>query len=251
VSAFHFACLFAAGMAAGCINVVVGSGSLITFPTLLALGYPPVLANVTNTVGVFPGSFVGAYHYRRELRGQWHRAVRLGGVSVLGSALGCVLLLTLPSSVFDFVVPILVLTACVLVVVQPALARRVAERRTAAAGGAGGPLLTTGVLACSTYGGYFGAAQGVILLALLGSFLEPDMQRVNALKNVLAGVSNFSAGVVFAIVTDVSWPAAAAIAVGSLIGGQLGAPIAKRLPPLLFRIVIVVVGIAAILKLVT
>jgi uncharacterized protein len=240
--------LGAAGVAAGTINTVVGSGSLVTFPTLLALGYPAVLANVTNTVGIFPGSVSGVVGYRRELRGGIGRAVRFGMLSTLGSIAGALLLLELPESAFGAIVPVLILLACALVVVQPLLSTWLATRRPR--GHHGGPLLWFAILLTGAYGGYFGAAQGVLLLALLAIFLDDDLQRLNGLKNVLAGVANGVAAVVFIAITDVAWGAAAALAVGAVIGGQLGATVGRRLPPPVYRAVIVLVGLAAAVKLI-
>jgi uncharacterized membrane protein YfcA len=235
--------LGAAGIAAGTINTVVGSGSLVTFPTLLAIGYSPVLANVTNTVGVFPGSVSGVVGYRRELRGGVGRAMRFGLLSALGGVAGALLLLQLPESAFDTIVPILILIACLLVVVQPRLSAWLATRQRRRHHG--GPLLWLGILLTGAYGGYFGAAQGVLLIALLAIFLDDDLQRLNGLKNVLAGVANGVAAVVFISISHVAWGAAAALAVGAVIGGQLGATVGRRLPPPVYRGVIVVVGVVA------
>jgi uncharacterized membrane protein YfcA len=235
-----------AGVGAGTINTVVGSGTLITFPVLLAVGYPPVLANVTNTVGLFPGSLSGAVGYRRELAGQRRRLTVLGTASLIGSLIGAALLLLLPPGAFRLIVPVLIVLACVLVVLQPRLSRRIGRRPD----GHGGPLLYLGVLGSGVYGGYFGAAQGVLLIALLGLMLDNDLQRVNAAKNVLAAVVNGTAAIVFALVTDVAWAAALLIAIGSVIGGQLGAKVGRRLSPALLRLVIVLVGMVAIVLIV-
>ena len=206
-----------AGLAAGGINAVVGSGTLITFPTLLALGYPPVIANVSNTVGLAPGSFAGAWGYRRELTGQRKRLLALGALAMIGGALGAVLLLTLPESAFRTIVPALIGIACVLVVVQPWLTRRLGTREGRPAHG--GVLLSAGVLGTGVYGGYFGAAQGVLLIAVLALGTGEPLQRVNAVKNVLAGVVNGVAAVVFIAVTEVDWAVAGLIGVGSVAGG--------------------------------
>jgi uncharacterized membrane protein YfcA len=235
--------LGAAGAAAGAINTVVGSGSLITFPTLLALGYAPVLANVTNTVGIFPGSVSGIVGYRRELRGGVGRAVRFGMLSTLGSIAGALLLLQLPESAFDAIVPALILIACVLVAIQPRLSAWLTARQRR--GQHGGPLLWLGILLTGAYGGYFGAAQGVLLIALLAIFIDDDLQRLNALKNVLAGVANGVAAVVFILISEIAWGAAASLAVGAIIGAQLGATVGRRLPPPVYRTTIVLVGVIA------
>lgn len=234
--------LFAAGIAAGTVNTIVGSGSLITFPTLLAFGYPPLLANVTNNIGVLPGSFSGLIVSRVELRGQRQRLVRLAVGSLLGGIAGAVLLLRLPESVFDGVVPVLILLACALVAIQPRITSAV--RRRGRPIGHGAVLLWAAVLLTGVYGGYFGAAQGVILVAVLGVFVDEDLPRLNAAKNVLAGMANLAAAIVFALTTDVAWHAALAIAAGAAIGGQFGPRIGRRLPPAAYRGVIVVVGVA-------
>jgi uncharacterized membrane protein YfcA len=237
-----------AGIGAGTINTVVGSGTLITFPTLLAVGLPPVTANVSNTVGLFPGSFVGAYGYRRELAGQGGRSVRLGTASVLGAIAGAVLLLELPASAFKGIVPVLIILALALVIFGSQLTAWLAARGHAATEHVGVPLwlLTLGT---GVYGGYFGAAQGVLLMGFLGLFLAEPLQRQNALKNVLAGLVNFVAAVVFVATTHIDWTAAALVAGGSIIGGVLGARVGRRLSPPVLRAVIVAVGIAAVVKL--
>jgi len=239
-----------AGVFAGGINTVVGSGTLVTFPVLLAVGYPPVVANVSNTVGLVPGSISGAIGYRAELAGQRERIMRLGVASLLGGLTGGILLLTLPESAFEAIVPVLIALALVLVVLQPRLSRMVAERRTSARPH-GGPLLWTGIYGTGVYGGYFGAAQGIILLALMGIAIpDEDLQRLNALKNVLAAIVNGVAAVLFIAVADVAWAPALILAVGAAAGGQIGAKVGRRLSPALLRGVIVVVGVAAIVQIV-
>jgi uncharacterized membrane protein YfcA len=239
-----------AGIFAGTINTVVGSGTLVTFPVLLAVGYGPVVANVSNTVGLVPGSISGAIGYRQELAGQRARIVRLGSASLLGGIAGAVLLLTLPSSAFEAIVPVLIVIALLLVVFQPRLSRALAERRTHTRPH-GGPLLWSGIFGTGVYGGYFGAAQGIILLALMGIAIpDEDLQRLNALKNVLAAIVNGVAAVIFVFAADVAWLPAFLLAAGATIGGQVGAKVGKRLSPVLLRGVIVVVGVAAIVQLV-
>jgi uncharacterized membrane protein YfcA len=240
--------VFAAGTAAGAINAVVGSGTLITFPVLLAVGFPPVVANVSNTVGLVPGSASGAYGYRRELSGQRERILRLGVGSLLGGLTGGILLLVLPERAFKTIVPALIALACVLVLVQPAITRRLAERR-AHTPSHGGPLVLAGVYLAGIYGGYFGAAQGVLLIAVLGLGLNEDLQRINAAKNLLAGLVNLVAAVLFILVAEVAWQPALLIAAGSTLGGQIGATVGRRLPPVVLRVVIVVVGATAITRL--
>ena len=284
--------IFGAGIAAGTINTVVGSGTLITFPTLLAFGYPPVLANVSNTVGLVPGVASGVYGYRAELTGQRRRVLRLGSASMCGGLVGAILLLVLPAEAFKAIVPALIGLALVLVVVQPWLSEWVAARQQARAnarvarvrgraaaagpgsdrawcerqgdkGGNGGPgcpetstasatgglVLWLLVFATGIYGGYFGAAQGVLLLGLLGIVFTDGLQRINAVKNVLAGVVNGVAALVFIAFSHVAWGAAGLIAAGSIIGGQVGARVGRRLPPWALRLAIICVGVAALVKL--
>ena len=240
--------ILAVGLAAGTLNTIVGSGSLITFPTLLALGYPPVVANVSNTVGLVTGSISGVVGYRRELQGQWPRVRVLAVASLAGGLTGGLLLLALPASVFRNVVPVLILVACGLVAAQPRLARR----RAAGMGAArphGGPLLFASVFATGIYGGYFGAAQGVILIGLLGIFIDDGLQRLNALKNALAALVNGIAAVLFIAFADVDWAAAGLLAGGAIVGGQIGASVGRRIPPAWLRGVIVVVGVIVAVRL--
>jgi uncharacterized protein len=236
----------AAGLAAGTINTVVGSGTLITFPILLALGVPPVTANVSNTLGLVPGSFSGAWSYRHELTGQRDRIIRLGSASVLGGIIGALLLLVLPAGVFADVVPALIILALALVVAQPWLARKLADSDHEAA--AHPVLLWVLVGLTGIYGGYFGAANGVILIAILATLVEADLQRMNALKNVLIGMLNGVGGVIFILLAHPDWTYVAIIAVGATVGGQIGGFIGRRLSPLLLRAFIVVVGTAALIK---
>lgn len=245
---FEVVAILLAGVAAGTINTVVGSGTLITFPTLLAFGVPPVTANVSNTIGLVPGSASGAIGYRRELSGQRSRAVRLGTGSFLGAVVGAVLLLVLPEGAFSAIVPALIVLGCVLVAWQPRISVWV-ERRHEARGGRpeGDPWWVwpaTGLT--GVYGGYFGAAQGILLMALLGIGVDETLQRLNALKNVLAGIVNAVAGLIFVFVADVDWRIVLLIGIGSTLGGQLGATVGRRLPPLALRVVIVVVGVVAL-----
>ena len=237
-----------AGVGAGTINAVVGSGTLITFPVLLALGYAPVTANVSNTVGLVPGGVSGVVGYRRELAGQRPRVVRLAAASATGAVVGAVALLALPDSAFEAIVPAFILLALGLVIAQPRLTRRLVLRPRPAAGKEG-PTVMAGVGLTGVYGGYFGAAQGVILLSFLGVALPESLQRVNALKNVLGTLVNAVAGLVFVVAADVDWAVAALIAAGSIVGGQVGARYGRRLPDPALRAVIVVVGLAAVVGL--
>jgi uncharacterized protein len=239
-----------AGLAAGTINTVVGSGTLITFPVLLAFGYAPVTANVSNTIGLVPGSVSGAWGYRRELSGQRRRAVRLGTASVAGGITGAVLLLVLPASAFTAIVPAFIAIALVLTVLQPRLNAWLVHRESAIKR-EGGALTALAVYAAGVYGGYFGAAQGILLIGILGVALAQDLQRTNALKNVLAGLVNGVAGVYFAFAAHVEWAPAAIIACASIAGGQLGARYGRRLRPRPLRALIVVVGLLAIVRLST
>jgi uncharacterized membrane protein YfcA len=284
--------IFGAGIAAGTINTVVGSGTLITFPTLLAFGYAPVLANVTNNVGLVPGVASGAYGYRAELTGQRRRVIRLGSASVCGGLVGAILLLVLPAEAFKAIVPALIGVALVLVIVQPRLSTWVAARQQARdsapgsrvkgraavsgpgsegaryerpgdegenggserpesseANATGGLAVWVLVFATGIYGGYFGAAQGVLLLGLLGIAFTDGLQRINAVKNVLAGMVNGVAALVFIAFSHVAWGAAGLIAAGSIIGGQIGAQVGRRLPPWALRLAILCVGTAALVKL--
>ncbi len=240
--------IVAAGIAAGTVNTVVGSGTLITFPVLLAFGYSPVTANVSNTIGLVPGSASGAFGYRRELAGQRRRALRLGGCTVAGAIIGAVLLLVLPASAFRAIVPAFIAAALALVVLQPRIDRALARRRSRVAH-EHGVLMPLAVFATGIYGGYFGAAQGILLLGILGVSLSQGLQRSNALKNVLAGLANAVSGLLFAVAADVAWAPAALIAAGSIVGGQLGSTYGRRLSPGALRGLIVVVGTAAIVKL--
>lgn len=251
--------IFGAGVAAGAVNAIVGSGSLITFPTLLAFGFPPVLANVSNNVGLVPGNISGAFGYRRELAGQRNRLIRLGVIAGVGSVGGAAALLTLPSASFRFIVPVLILIACGLVLVQPWLSGRIIARRKrrAAANGAGAdgrerisPVLGGGVLASAAYGGYFGAAQGVLVIGLLGTFLDESLQRVNGAKNVLVTVVNGVAAIVYVIFAHPDWLVVLLIAVGSAGGGLAGARFGRRLPPLALRVFVVLIGVISAVKLI-
>lgn len=237
-----------AGFGAGAMNAVGGSGTLLTFPTVVALGYPPLLANVSNTVGLVPGSSAAVWGLRRELSGQLARLRVLAVASACGALLGGILLLTLPSKAFDAVVPILIALAVLLVLVQSRLTAAVTRRREVQPGH-GGAALFAAVGCVGIYGGYFGAAQGILLIALLGIFLDDSLHRLNATKNVLALTANLVAAILFIAVEDIHWGIAGLIAGGSIAGGLLGARLARRMPPAVLRAVIVVVGTVAIIRL--
>jgi uncharacterized membrane protein YfcA len=249
VGGWEIVAILAAATGAGAINAVVGSGSLITFPTLLAFGFAPVVANVSNNVGLVPGNVSGAFGYREELTGQRGRLIRLGIASGTGAIAGACALLALPPGVFKVVVPALIIVACVLVVLQPRLSAWVAARGKEHAEH-GGPVLFAGVFLAAVYGGYFGAAQGVLVIGLLGIFLNESLQRVNAGKNVLVTIVNGAAAAVFLIFAHLNWLVVLLIAVGSSAGGLIGAKVGRRLPPLVLRIIIVVIGLIAAVKLI-
>jgi uncharacterized protein len=234
----------AAGFAAGGVNTIVGSGSLITFPTLVALGYPSVVANVSNSVGLVPGGVSGAIGYRRELRGQWRRVALLALGTTAGAILGGVLLLELPEDVFDAVVPALILLACVLMGLKRT---PVSHAHTEHMGRGTAASFATGI-----YGGYFGAAQGIILLSLLRFCFPDDLQRLNAVKIVLTAVANGVAAVLFILVADVAWEAAALIAAGSIVGAQVAARYGRRIPSEVLRWIVVIGGaVVAVILFVT
>lgn len=232
--------VLAAGLVAGAINAIVGSGSLITFPTLLAIGLPPVTANVSNTIGLVPGGVSGTYGYRRELVGQRERLIVLGVAGVLGGTVGAGLLLVLPPEAFERIVPFLVLFAAFITAIQPALTNRLKDVRARPAHD--NPIVVLAVFLTAIYGGYFGAGQGVILLALLLLLVNDDPQRLNGLKNaVILGV-NAVAALIFALVAPVDWTAVLLLAVSSTVGGRLGATVGRRLSPTALRVAIVVLG---------
>jgi uncharacterized protein len=240
--------LAAAGVAAGVVNAVAGGGSLISFPALLAVGYPAVSANVTNTVALWPGYIGGALGYRAELSGQRGRALAFSVTSVLGAAAGCLLLLVTPEGVFQSLTPVLIAVASLLLAVQPWLKRRLTassrlsdrHRRT---------LLHGGLLFGGVYGAYFGAGLGVMLLGVLGVFVPDDLQRVNAVRSVLSLVVNTVAFAAFALFGPVRWDAVAVMAAASLTGGFAGARVARRLSPALLRGLIVTFGLGVALAL--
>ncbi|WP_369816267.1 sulfite exporter TauE/SafE family protein [Mycobacterium sp. 852014-52144_SCH5372336] len=248
-----------AGLGAGAINTLVGSGTLITFPTLVALGYPPVTSTMSNAIGLVAGGVSGTWGYRRELRGQWHRLRWQIPASFAGAVLGAWLLLHLPETVFEQVVPVLLVAALVLVVVGPRI-QSYARARAEAAGQSAEHVsrfqlasVVFATFAVGIYGGYFTAAQGILLIAAMGALLPEDMQCMNAAKNLLSLVVNIVAAVAYTWVAfdRISWAAAGLIAAGSLFGGFLGARYGRRLSPNALRAVIVVVGIIGLYRLLT
>ena len=248
-----------AGVGAGAINSLVGSGTLITFPTLIALGFPPVTATMSNAVGVVGGGVSGTWGYRAELRGQWHRLRWQIPASVTGALIGSFLLLHLPERVFIQIVPVLMILALILVIAGPRI-QDYARRRAEAAGRSAEhvpPLrmaaLVVGTFAVGVYGGYFTAAQGILLMGVMGALLPEDMQRMNAAKNLLSLLVNIVAAISYTLVAfdRISWLAAGLIAVGSLAGGWLGSRYGRRLSPNALRAVIVVVGLIGLVRLLT
>ena len=254
MSVFEVVAILLAGLAAGTINTIVGSGTLITFPTLLFFGYPPVVANISNTVGLVAGGLTGIHGYRAELDGQGHALRRLAPASLLGAVTGAVLLLVLPPKAFEAIVPVLIALALVLVLAGPWLQKRAAARHTDTGRRSGGAtaLLLGGVFVAGVYGGYFGAAQGVLLVGIMSVLMTESLQRINGFKNVLGTIVNAVAAVTFILVArdDVEWSVAGLIALGSLGGGWVGAHVGRRLSPRVLRGVIVVIGVVAIARMV-
>jgi len=249
LSALEAIAVAAAGFGAGTINALIGSGTLITFPVLLAVGYPPVVANVSNNVGLVPGAATSAVAYRAELAGSRPRLQRFSPATASGAVVGAVLLLALPASAFKAIVPVLIAVSLVLIVFQPRITAWVtARRRTHRPHG--GPLLVLGIFGTGVYGGYFGAGQGILLFGLLATSLGGDLRHVNAIRAVLAGTANLIAAIVFLFIADIAWLPAVLIAVGATVGGLFGAGVGRRLSDPWLRAIIVVVGLAAIAQLV-
>jgi uncharacterized membrane protein YfcA len=267
----HAALILIAGFAAGAINAVVGSGTLVTFPVLVALGYPPVTATMSNAVGLVLGGVSGTWGYRRELRGQRSRLAWQAAAALVGALIGAFLLLHLPENAFETVVPYLIVGALVLVILQPRLQRELARRRTAngaavdgggADGGGAGAgvepsrrvlvVLVFATFLIGIYGGYFTAAQGILQVGVMGVLLTEDLQRVNAAKNLLSLLVNVVAAATYTLVAfdRVNWAIAGLIAVGSLLGGVFGASVGRRLPPAALRAAIVVLGTVALVRIV-
>jgi uncharacterized membrane protein YfcA len=243
----HIVFLLLGGLGAGIFNGVAGGGSLISFPLLLALGYPALTANITNTVGIWPGYAGGAAGFRHEIGGQSERLVRLSPVAVIGGIAGAILLLTTSSAAFRSLVPWLVLGASLLFAVQPLLKR--------ALGGPHAPprtrplLLAGGTFVASVYGGYFGAGLGVMLLAILGLALPDSILRTSGLRTALSILVNGVAAAVFLIHGGLAWRAVGLLAIGSLFGGWIGARVALAIPAVALRVVVIAVGLATVVKL--
>ena len=249
---YEVVALLAAGMAAGTINTMVGAGTLITFPTLLFFGVPPLVANVSNTVGLVAGGVTGIHGYRRELVGQGLALRRLAPYSFLGALTGAILLLKLPESAFNAIVPALIASGLLLVLLGPRLQAWAATRHPDDDSPGRRLLLTIGIFATGVYGGYFGAAQGVLLVGVMSVLMVISLQRINGLKNVLATVANAVAAVVFILVGRdlIDWSVAGLIAAGALAGGYVGAKVGRRLSPVLLRGLIVIIGVLAIAKII-
>jgi uncharacterized protein len=252
VSLLEVVAIILAGLAAGTINTIVGSGTLVTFPTLLFFGVPPVVANVSNSLGLVPGGMAGAWGYRHELRSLGPMVRRLAPASLVGSILGAVLLLVLPPEAFETIVPALILVALLLVVLGPRLSRWAADRHADHLTPGRWVVLILGILLAGMYGGYFGAAQGVLLLGLMSILLPLGIQQINGIKNVLGMIVNFVAAAVFLIVAPgvIDWWIVLLISIGSLMGGFVGARVGRAMHPNLLRAVIVVIGTVAIINLV-
>ncbi|MDO5502994.1 MAG: sulfite exporter TauE/SafE family protein [Actinomycetia bacterium] len=271
MSALDALAILVAGFGAGMINAIVGSGTLLTFPTLLWVGYAPVTANVSNTLGLVAGGAAGSWGYRHELVGAGPTLKRLLPMSVIGAAVGAALVIVLPPGVFEAAVPVLIGIGAVLVVAGPRM-QAVMARRRAAAGSPGSPTsesaaesavggdatteaakgpglaLLIGVLLAGMYGGYFGAAQGVILIGLMSLLTTHHLQRINGFKNILATAANIVGAITFLIIApdQIVWSVVGLIAVGSLLGGLAGAAVGRRIPTTPLRIFILIVSVIAI-----
>lgn len=250
--------IFAAGFWAGTINVIVGSGTLVTFPTLLLFGYPALTANVSNNIGLVAGGLSGVYGYREEVRAYRSTLLRLAPASILGALSGALLLLVLPAGSFKAIVPVLIMIGLLMVILGPSIQRRT-TRRNLEPGREQAPqtarpraALVVGVYLVGIYGGYFGAAQGILLVGLMGVMLDVGVQSINGIKNVLATFVNAVAAVTFMVFAwdRIDWLIVTLIGAGSLLGGYLGARIGRRLPPVALRAVILVIGTLALIKIV-
>jgi len=244
--------IFFAGLWAGTINSVVGSGTLVTFPVLIALGFAPVTASISNAMGLVAGSAAGAWGYRKELAGRRNQLLKLLPASLLGGITGAYLLLHLPEMVFQYAAPALIVVALLMVVFQPRLQRWVQNREEnpehALRDKQHGILLVVLVYLAGVYGGYFVAAQGILLVGILGVFMAGTMQNANAMKNILVlGVNLVAAASYLLFAFDrISWGAVGLIAVSSLIGGLVGSKVGRRLSPPVLRGVIFILGTVAL-----
>ncbi|NHN54866.1 sulfite exporter TauE/SafE family protein [Calidifontibacter sp. DB0510] len=249
----HALLILLAGMAAGTINTIVGSGTLVTFPTLLAFGYPAVAANVSNSLGLVAGGISGTIGYRKELAGAGADIRRLAPMSFLGAITGALLLIWLPASAFDAIVPVLILLGIVLVIAGPRLQQWAKAHHADHESTGRRVALGLGVFGAGVYGGYFGAAQGVLLIGLMSVLMAAPLQRINGLKNVLSTIVNAVAALTFLVIAldKVDWAVAGLIAAGSLIGGVIGARVGRRLHPNVLRAFIVIVGVVTVVWLLT
>ncbi|MEV0947907.1 sulfite exporter TauE/SafE family protein [Rhodococcus sp. NPDC049939] len=245
--------ILVAGVGAGAINAVVGSGTLITFPTLVAFGFPPVTATMSNAVGLVAGGVSGTWGYRRELVGQGPRLRWQIPASLCGAVLGSWLLVQLPAAVFELVVPVLLVISLTLVMLQPKIQAWARQRSSHEAGLSTTrlTLLTVGTFAVGVYGGYFTAAQGILFMGVMGAILPESIQRMNGAKNLLALIVNIVAATTYTLVAfdRINWAVAGLIAAGSLLGGVLGARYGRRLSPNALRGAIVVVGVVGLWRL--
>ncbi|GAA1476425.1 sulfite exporter TauE/SafE family protein [Nocardioides aestuarii] len=255
MSALEALVVLAAGLGAGILSSTVGVASLLSFPTLVALGLPPVTANVSNTLGLIPGGLGGVVGYREEVREAGPIAKVIVVVCAVGAILGAALLLGLPPGVFEAIVPYLILFTCLLVGVQPRIARWLRVRHERRHGEAlserrhMSPATTVFATVTGVYGGYFGAGAGVMMVAVLGIGTDLELRIVNGLKTLSLMVGNIVAGLIFVVVADPRWDVAALLAAGSLVGGYVGARIGRRLPDAVFRWAVVAAGIVAALLL--
>lgn len=245
----HIAILAGAAFVAGAVNAVAGGGSLISFPALLAVGYPALEANVTNTVALCPGYFGGTLGYRRELAGQRARVRALGAISTVGAVLGAILLVVSSATLFEMIVPFLIFLACGLLAMQPRLARLVHHGQEQHGGGSRPVALYASQFLAAAYGAYFGAGVGIMMLAILGIFLRDSLQRLNALKGLLSLLVNVVAAAWFALFANVAWLAVAVMALASLAGGQAGVALARRLNDRVLRGMVIVFGVVVGLRL--
>ena len=243
------AAIFLAGFWAGMINVVVGSGTLVTFPTLLLFGYPPLTANISNNIGLVAGGLSGTWGYRKELAPNRAMLKRLLPASLAGGLAGAILLLVLPSSAFKTIVPVLIIIGLLMVTFGPMVQRRLTRRGTTGPARSAAALLA-GIFVLGMYGGYFGAAQGILIVGLMGIMTQVALQQINAVKNVLTTAVNSVAAITFMLVAwqYIDWRVTALIAAGSLLGGLIGARFGRLLPPVALRATIIAVGAAALVK---
>lgn len=260
MSLWEAVAILIAGLGAGTINTIVGSGTLITFPTLLFFNIPPVVANVSNNIGLVAGGISGSWGYRHELTGRSRTLRRFMPLSLLGGLTGSLLLLKLPESAFKAIVPVLILVALILVVFGPRIQRAMATRPAAGApdpGQAGETgwraiVLLLGVFLSGIYGGYFGAAQGILMMGIFSALTTENLQRLNGFKNVLVTIVNFVAALIFVIFAfdKINWPAAALVGVGAFLGGIVGSRVGRRIPSAALRTIIIVVGLIAVVKMI-